>query len=105
MKGGIGGFLAFKVIGFLGFLIVVGAVLIATIGGPATGTLYTTGAVVGGQSTGITIGSIPLFFSNIKSGQSLVQKAGTAPVQSGGVTATPKCPTGQKINSKTGACV
>jgi hypothetical protein len=94
--GGIGGFLIFKIVSFVVGAIVVGAVMIAVIGKPATGVLYTTGAAYGGQSTRITLDAITTYFANVK------QPATTTPGQ---LTATPKCKKGQKLDPATQVCV
>lgn len=73
--GGIGARLLFKLLGVIGFFILVGMLLVPTIGAKQTASLYGTTAVVGGISTGITGASIPTYASNVVNGWNLVKGA------------------------------
>lgn len=73
MKGGILTLLVAKTWGLLVGAVIVFAIVAAVVGPKSAASLAGTTATVGGQSTGIVLGSLPGFFQSIRDGQGLVK--------------------------------
>jgi hypothetical protein len=71
--GGVMFLLVNKATSMLLTLVVVFAVVAAVAGAPTAASLAGTTAKVGGQSTGLVLGSLPSFFQSIRDGQGLVK--------------------------------
>lgn len=81
MKGGVIFLLVNKATSLLLALVVIFAVIAAVAGVQTAASLAGTTAKVGGQSTGLVLGSLPSFFQSVRDGQALTKGAasGDAP--------------------------
>jgi hypothetical protein len=71
--GGVVNTLIYKALGVVGLAILVGMLLVPTMGAPRTASLYGTTAIVGGTSTGITLATLPEYFRSVGTGWTLVK--------------------------------
>ena len=71
MKGGLIGLVVGKAWSAIVMLVLVFMLLIAVVGPNSSASLAGSAAKIGGQATGLVFGSLPSFFSSIKTGQAL----------------------------------